>query len=80
MRLAGTDAASFSFFYWSGSRYNGNILFSRTTSSDYAVFTVSEAPFSVSGNSIKASVAGQYQYVGATLVDCRGTFTITITR
>lgn len=80
MRLSGTDAASFSFFYWAGSRYNGNILFSRTTSTDYVVFTVNEAPFTVSGNTISANASGQYQYVGSTLVDCRGTFAITITR
>lgn len=80
MSLAGTDAASFSFFYWAGSRYNGNILFSRTTASDYAVFSVNEAPFSVSGDTISGNVSGQYQYVGSSLVDCRGTFAITITR
>jgi hypothetical protein len=81
MRLTGTDSgASYSYFYWAGSTYRANILYSRMTSAEYVIFTVHEAPVSVSGNTIGASAAGQYQYVGSTLVDCRGTFTITITR
>lgn len=81
MTLTGTDAAaSYSYFYWAGSMYRANILYSRTTALDFAVFTVSEAPFTVSGNSMSASAAGEYQYIGSTLVDCRGTFAITLTR
>lgn len=81
MTLSGTDAAaSYSYFYWAGSGYRGNILYSRATGSEFAVFTVNEAPFSVSGSTMSASPSGQYQYIGASLVNCTGTFTITLTR
>ncbi len=81
MTLAGTDSsASYSFFYWAGSSYRGSILYTRRTGSELAVFTVNDAAFSASANSMSASTGGEYQYLGTTLVDCMGTFTISLTR
>lgn len=81
MTLSGTDRqSSYSYFYWAGGSYKGNLLYTRTTASELAVFTVVEAVFSTSANSISGSVGGEYQYLGATIVDCIGTFAITLTR
>jgi hypothetical protein len=80
MSLEGTDGgSSYSFFYWAGANYHGNILYTRTTS-EFVVFSVNEAPFTLNGSTLSSAAAGEYQYMGATLVDCMGTFTITLTR
>lgn len=68
-----------SVFSGNGSGYRGNILYSRT-SSEFVVVSMNEAPFTLKGSSLTTTATGEYQYVGATLVDCVGQFTITLSR
>jgi hypothetical protein len=79
MRLSGTDSDSYSYFYQSGSGYRGNVLYSKSTS-DFVVFSMHEAAFTQSGNTLTSTSAGEYQYVGSTMGSCSGAFTVTLTR
>lgn len=81
VRFSGVDpAGSFGSLRWTGSRWSADIIYTRTTSFELAVFNRSGALFTASGNTLTASASGQYQYIGSTLVNCSGVVTLTFSR